>query len=408
MHLSLIMRVLLRLYIILVTFNLFSFAGLCGQQKTAERYRTFRTVDVTIVGDEEFRKIEGWKTLIHDQLQRASEMFGIAFGVVFEIKTFNAWVSPDDATSSGSLMGDIQSKYPDPDTDIIIAYSLQIPNQKERNTHEYMETGRAFVFERYVLLRYSDESEILSVEGINTLLHELSHIFGAWHSLDTNSVMYKILQPSYITIFDEPTSRMLNLMRDYDFRLGVLGIDSSTRVEISRIYSDNHPPCEENPLGIAFTVFATRYLKESKYDSLIAILMAATNSWQSYYDTMCYDDNINLGILYSMASLFNHEYTKEAVHLFETASKIRPSDPSAYSDLGTHLSSMGKHEEALEQFNKALVIDSTFIQALYGKAMVFISKGQRDSSLYYLQKTSKIDSDYLRARFLIDSLSKVN
>jgi predicted Zn-dependent protease len=94
------------------------------------------------------------------------------------------------------------------------------------------------------------------------LSHELAHLFGAFHpASNVESVMRD--GPGRDR-FDDQTTRILRLTRDFDFSQGVTSLTPETRRAWSAIYAEGHASGEPNPLAAAFARAGETLLHQAK------------------------------------------------------------------------------------------------------------------------------------------------
>ena len=74
-------------------------------------------------------------------------------------------------------------------------------------------------------------------------------------------------------------------------------------------------------------------------------------------------------------------------------------EANEYSDKGVELDKLGKHEEALVCFNKALTIDPNNINANYNKGLALIKFGKNEEAIEYFDKALFLDPNNINALF---------
>src|SRR4030095_4619752 len=95
------------------------------------------------------------------------------------------------------------------------------------------------------------------------LSHELAHLFGAFHpASNVESVMRN--WPSAADRFDDQTTRILRLTRDFDFSKGVTSLTPDTRRAWRAIYAEGHASGEPTPLAAAFAHAGETLLRQAK------------------------------------------------------------------------------------------------------------------------------------------------
>jgi tetratricopeptide (TPR) repeat protein len=74
-----------------------------------------------------------------------------------------------------------------------------------------------------------------------------------------------------------------------------------------------------------------------------------------------------------------------AVADYKTAIRISPM-PVYYNNLGMIMTLRGEQEDAIQQFDKALAIDSNYVQALFNKGISYHHLGNVDEACRYIGK----------------------
>jgi tetratricopeptide (TPR) repeat protein len=89
--------------------------------------------------------------------------------------------------------------------------------------------------------------------------------------------------------------------------------------------------------------------------------------------------------------LMKLERPTEAVHSFDDALQISPTNPQFHSDRGVALKRLGKFADALAEYNRALQLDPTHAIALYNRACLYSVQNQHDSALEDLEAAIELD-----------------
>jgi tetratricopeptide (TPR) repeat protein len=81
-----------------------------------------------------------------------------------------------------------------------------------------------------------------------------------------------------------------------------------------------------------------------------------------------------------------------AISDYRTAIRINPK-PLYYNNLGIIFTVEEYHEEALIEFNKALKLDSTYVQAIFNKGISYHHMGMREQACKYATKARDMGLD---------------
>jgi len=126
------------------------------------------------------------------------------------------------------------------------------------------------------------------------------------------------------------------------------------------------------------------YFGQQDYKQAIAHYKKATDLDPTYSTAF----NI-LGYAYRQ----DENYT-EAENAFKKYIELIPNDPNPYDSYAELLLKMGRFDEAITQYNKALAIDSNFLKSHFGIAAALTYEGKPTEALAELQKmTDKARSD---------------
>jgi tetratricopeptide (TPR) repeat protein len=96
-------------------------------------------------------------------------------------------------------------------------------------------------------------------------------------------------------------------------------------------------------------------------------------------------------------ALSNLGKDEEALKAFEKAIEINPTDPEAWYNKGVALGKLGKNEEALKAFEKAIEINPTDPEAWYNKGVTLSKLGKDEEALKAFEKAIEINPNYDKA-----------
>ena len=92
---------------------------------------------------------------------------------------------------------------------------------------------------------------------------------------------------------------------------------------------------------------------------------------------------------FSLDSLGRHE---EALRCFDKALELDPRDAAVWNNKGTSLGSLGRHEEAIRCYDKALELDPQHTSAWYNKGTVFSGLRRHEEAIRCYDKALELDS----------------
>lgn len=95
----------------------------------------------------------------------------------------------------------------------------------------------------------------------------------------------------------------------------------------------------------------------------------------------------NLGLVF-----LEQNRLEEAVNTFQRAISMNEAkpEPKLYSDLGYVLQLQGKHDQAVENYNKALSLDPAFIPAIFNMAGMLKLQGKLDGALSHYRRAMEL------------------
>ena len=73
---------------------------------------------------------------------------------------------------------------------------------------------------------------------------------------------------------------------------------------------------------------------------------------------------------------------------------MEPNSPNILTNKSIYLTKIGKYNEALDLFNKALASDPNHAPALFNKGVLLDNMGRTDESFDLKQRAAEIDPDY--------------
>ena len=209
-----------------------------------------RDLTFRVVADEEFRARTGagWEKDVRARMARASAVFEREFRVRFVVASVGEWQSEDAAASIHDLHAALARRTGGGAEDVVIGFSSQHAPARAGAAPDVYDRGVAYYFGRCCIVRagtppagdpwpYEDE----------TVLHEIGHVFGAWHSTHGRSVMRAIKQGPENAGFDVYARAAVLSSRTVDFRRGTDAVDDATVATLFAAWKVSHPGDAEFP-----------------------------------------------------------------------------------------------------------------------------------------------------------------
>ena len=177
---------------------------------------------------------------------------------------------------------------------------------------------------------------------------------------------------------------------------------------------------------VALNNLARAYIKMQKYDEAKSALKKAKILSPKYFET--YLNLANIAKLESQMSdisdFARKKYLREQQKYLKSAMSANPNDKRAYLEMGNYYLEQKDYENALRNFETALVYDDEYYEAYLGMAISYLESGNSKKALlalrnagalnsrsdeisYYLAKMCILDNRFDEAKdYLKDAISK--
>ena len=355
-----------------------------------------RVITVAAFGDEEFRKYEEWESLIRRNLNEVSKVYDSLFGIQFQLSSLNEWESDDDAYDFTDLFYNLEEYSKPCTTDIVVGFSLQAPTKTEKLNKADFEWGLSSSFGSVVVVRFG-LSEILDDEQVKiTLIHEIAHLFGAWHCSDSTTIMgvtFSRYKPRIV--FDNQAARVLGLLKNFNFCEGILGLDTSIIQQVSRIFREDHLSEQQNPIAGKFDSKAQEYIKRGHLDSASTMFNYALPHYDTSTCTHLSQMSMALGSMNRLDS---------AIIVGNKAIMKDPTQKEARNSLAVLYLASGQSLEALVHLDIARSIDPEYEYALLNLAKAHLQLNDTARAVEMIDSLLLINPDHTSGRMLLDSL----
>jgi len=232
-------------------------SAIAAEATSRESKRNVREVKVMVVAGLEYRLYyQDWQDRARGIITGASRHTEAQLGLKFVATEFRNWEytggrspkSPDETIEQ-------LTRFKPGKCDLVVALTLVAFPGPEAGSEI---RGFTQYFSQYVVV--PDQWVVVGAQ--TRLVHELCHVFGAFHEANPDSVM----RPSYQGTprqfeFSQSTREIVSLTKDLDLSRGVEGLAPEAARRIRELYRVAHHPREavtEDPVSRAFEAAARR------------------------------------------------------------------------------------------------------------------------------------------------------
>lgn len=230
------------------------------------------------------------------------------------------------------------------------------------------------------------------------LSHEMAHLFGAFHPAAGRSDT--VMRGGPADRFDGQTTRVIRLMRGYDFTRGVLGLDPEVRRAWSAIYAEGHARGEPNPLAGALSGAGADLGRTGRVDEGLALLREAIAM-----DPTSARTRTLMGFLF-----LRQGRLEDAARELDAAKRLDFREIEARTELGFVLLQLGREEEALVELRDVLRIERRAPRAFVGIGMILARRERTGEAITAFQNAIQVDPThgpaYLRLAEALDRIGR--
>ncbi len=342
---------------------------LAGVNPATAQPSDVRTLTLRAAPDQSYRAQPSWEANLRTNVAAVSALYEKVFRIRFVLLDIVPWGAPqgDRVLQTSKLMADV----PPGRADLVVAFSGRCEG--------YM-AGWTVLFDRYAVVT----SGVCGTATTNQataqaiLSHELAHLFGAFHPA---SNVESVMRNGPADRFDDQTTRILRLTRDFDFSQGVTSLPPETRRAWSAIYAEGHADGEPNPLAAAFGHAGWKLLREAKPQEAEAALDEALR-----LDALVATPHATLGSVYASTGRL-----EDAVRELRVAKALDPQLMEARINLGLVLLELKRNEDALSEFQDALQMDPHLGRAYVGRGVALVRRGKLDEAITAFTEAIRLD-----------------
>ena len=341
--------------------------GLAGVSPAPAQPTDVRTLTIRAAPDGSYRAQPNWEANLRTNVAAVSVLYEKTFRIRFVLLDIVPWAAAprgDRARQTIKLMADV----PPGRADLVVAFSGRCEGNK---------AGWTVLFDRYAVVTSGCGTPTTN-QATAILSHELAHLFGAFHP-DSN--VESVMRGGPADKFDDQTTRILRLTRDFDFSRGVTSLTPETRRAWSAIYAEGHAKGEPNPLASAFAHAGWTLLRAAKPQEAVAALDEAIR-----LDANVAPSHATLGRVYASTGRL-----EDAVRELRTAKALDSRLMEARIDLGFMLLQLKRDADALSEFQDALQMDLRLGRAYVGQGVTLVRRGKLDEAITALTEAIRLD-----------------
>jgi len=179
-----------------------------------------RILTVRAVADEMYRAQPGWEAMLRRTIQTVSDIYERQFQIRLVVRDVVPWtIGP--SVPLARILARVGTEVAIGPADVLVLFAAE--------RCQGLRYGVAYLFGRHAMVQTGciDTAVLRNTTPEGVLSHELAHLFGGFHPAAGRSDTVMVGGPA--DRFDDQTTRVIRLMRGFDFTRGVLGLDPETR-----------------------------------------------------------------------------------------------------------------------------------------------------------------------------------
>ena len=350
-----------------------------------------RIVTVRAVTDEMYRAQPGWDAMLRRTIQAVSDIYERSFQIRLVVRDVVPWTI-GQAVPIPRILARVRAEVSTGPADVLVVFAAE--------RCEKLEYGFTQTFGRYAMVQTGclDTAVLTNTAPEAVLSHEVAHLFGAFHPAAGRSDT--VMRGGPADRFDDQTTRVIRLMRGYDFTRGVLGLDPEVRRAWSAIYAEGHARGDSNPLAGALSGAGAELGRTGRVDEGLALLREAMAM-----DPTAARTHTLLGFLF-----LRQGRLEDAARELDAAKRINFREVEARTELGFVLLQLGREEEALVELRDVLRIERRAPRAFVGIGMILARRERTGEAITAFQNAIQVDPThgpaYLRLAEALDRIGR--
>jgi hypothetical protein len=215
----------------------------------------FRVLRVSAIADSTYRQIvTDWRQRIRQTVAGASKYYEANFQIRLALDGTRAWEYRGLVEDVEGRIRQVLQVSPEPSELLVAFVGFGDYYKAEEQAFLTGHLGAGLPFGQHLLVTGNDDYHVN--REIAVLIHELAHVFGAFHVADRRSLMQPVYEDAPIREIlndqlpmDAVSMEVIRLTRDVDFRRGVSSLDLATQQRLKQLARLNRHPTEWYKMG---------------------------------------------------------------------------------------------------------------------------------------------------------------
>ena len=217
-----------------------------------------RVLRLSAIADTTYRQVvDDWRERIRQTVAGASAYYEKNFQIRLVLDEIRPWEYRGLVDTVEGRIEQVLQVSPEP-SELLVAFVgfgeyYKVEEQAFLTGH----LGVGLPFGQHLLVTGNDDYHVN--REIAVLIHELAHVFGAFHVADRRSLMQPVYEDAPLREIlgdhlplDAVSTAILRLTREVDFRRGVMSLDAATRRQLTQLADRHRHPTEAygmSPVG---------------------------------------------------------------------------------------------------------------------------------------------------------------
>jgi hypothetical protein len=226
-----------------------------------------RVLRLSAIADTTYRQVvDDWRERIRQTVAGASAYYEKNFQIRLVLDQIRAWEYRGLVDDVEGRIEQVLQVSPEPSELLVAFVGFGDYYKTEEQAFLTGHLGVGLPFGQHLLVTGNDDYHVN--REIAVLIHELAHVFGAFHVADRRSLMQPVYEDAPLREIladhlplDAVSTAILRLTREVDFRRGVMSLDAVTRRRLKQLAVQYRHPTERYAMGPVGTGHLYRHLR---------------------------------------------------------------------------------------------------------------------------------------------------